>query len=446
MTRITFQAARKELTMKILDIALNDLTRSFRSAFAIGMMVVAPLLLTGLIYFAFGAISSGDVSMTQIKVGVVNADRLPADAVLETPLGDNIRSMFFDESVESWISAHDYPDETAARAAVDGQEIGVAVVIPQDFTASYLAGEMDAQVLIVSDPTLSIGPAVVEDMVTMMVDAVAGGGIAIQTLQERQQANGIQPDPAKIPGWIQRYGDWYRDFQRDLFHHPEKAALVLTAPSAGDHATPGASPTADPIQQMMGLTMSGQMIFFAFFTAAYAMMSILRESEEGTLARMFTAPINRTQILAGKFLAVFFTVILQGLVLLAAGRLAFGIQWGSPANVILALTGQVVAAAGLGVLLISFVKTTKQGGPVLGGGLTALGMLGGLFTANIPGGMPEAFNALANFVPQGWVQKGWRIALAGQPAGDLLAPFLVMVALGLVMFIAGAVMFRKRYS
>ena len=40
--------------MKILDIAFKDLTRSFRSAFAIGMMVVAPLMLTGLIYFAFG--------------------------------------------------------------------------------------------------------------------------------------------------------------------------------------------------------------------------------------------------------------------------------------------------------------------------------------------------------------------------------------------------------
>ena len=57
--------------MKILDIALKDLTRSFRSAFAIGMMVVAPLMLTGLIYFAFGGMSSGDVSMTAIKVGVV---------------------------------------------------------------------------------------------------------------------------------------------------------------------------------------------------------------------------------------------------------------------------------------------------------------------------------------------------------------------------------------
>ena len=426
--------------MKILDIALKDLTRSFRSAFAIGMMVIAPLLLTGLIYFAFGSMSGGDVSMTAIKVGVVNADQLPDDSVLDAPIGDNIRSMFFDESVESWITASDYPDEPSARAAVDAQETGVAVIIPQNFTERYLSGEQDVQVLILSDPTLSIGPAVVQDMVTMMVDGVAGGGIAIQTIIERQQANGLQHDPAQIPSWVEHYGNWYREFQRDLFHRPDRAALVLAAPSAGE------TDSADPLQQMMGLTMTGQMIFFAFFTGAYSMMSILREDEEGTLSRLFTTPTSRTNILVGKFIAVFITVILQGLVLMIAGRYAFGVQWGDPVSVGLALTGQVVAAAGLGVLLISFVKTTKQGGPVLGGGLTALGMLGGLFTANIPGGMPEAFKVLANFTPQGWVLKGWNIVLSGQSITDLFLPFSVVLAMGFVMFATGAMMFKRRYA
>src|SRR5689334_20077060 len=359
--------------MKILDIAFKDLTRSFRSMFAIGMMVIAPLMLTGLIYFAFGGMSGGDVSMTAIKVGVVNADQLPAGSVLDAPIGANIRSMFFDDSVKTWITATDYVDEASARAAIDKQEIGVAIIIPQNFTDRYLSGEKDTPVLILNDPTLSIGPAVVEDMVTMMVDGIAGGGITLQTIMERQQANGIQPDRTQIPSWIQRYGDWYREFQRDLFHHPDRAALVVVAPSAGQ------AETADPIQKMMGLTMAGQMIFFAFFTGAYSMMSILREDQEGTLARLFTTPTDRTSILTGKFVAVFITVILQGLVLMVAGHYAFGINWGEPIGAALALTGQVVAATGLGVLLIAFVKNSRQGGPVLGGGLTTLGMLGGLF-------------------------------------------------------------------
>jgi ABC-2 type transport system permease protein len=426
--------------MKILDLALKDLMHSFRSAFAIGMMVVAPLMLTGLIYFAFGGLSGGDVSLTAIKVGVVNADRLPADSVLSAPIGDNVRSMFFDESVESWITASDYPDPAAARAAIDRQEIGAAVIIPPDFSARYLSGDPNVQVLILSDPTLAIGPAVVEDMVTMMLDAVAGGGIAIQTVLERQQANGAQPDPAQIPAWVERYGSWYIDFQRALFHNPAEAALILQAPAAGE------AQSADPIQQLMGLTMAGQMIFFAFFTGGYAMMSILDEDEHGTLARLFTTPTDRTSILAGKLLAVVLTVIVQGLVLLAAGRLAFGVNWGQPAAVALALIGQVAAASGLGVLLIAFVKNSRQGGPVLGGGLTALGMLGGLFTANMPNALPQAFNQLANFTPQGWVLKGWRIVLAGQPAGDLLLPVGVMLLMGAAMFAAGAWLFRRRYA
>jgi ABC-2 type transport system permease protein len=426
--------------MKVLDIARNDLTRSLRSAFAIGMMVVAPMLLTGLIYFAFGGMSGGDASLTPIRVGVVNADTLPANSVLTASLGANIRNLFFDESVASWITARDYSDEAAARAAVDRQEVGVAVIIPAGFTDHYLSGAADRQVLVVSDPTLTIGPAVAEEMVMTMVDAVAGGGIALQTVEARRAAMGLAPDPALIPGWIERYGAWYIDFQRALFHTPERAALVLRAPAAGDAAQ------GDPFRQMMAATMTGQMIFFAFFTGGYAMMSLLRESEEGTLARLFTTPTGRTRILAGKFVAVFVTVLLQGLVLLLAGHFAFGIQWGPPGAVALALLGQVVAAAGLGVLLIAFVKSTRQGGPVLGGGLTVLGMLGGLFTANIPGGLPAAFEFLANFTPQGWVLKAWRVVLAGQPTADLLLPLAVTVVIGLLMFTAGAVMFRRRYA
>jgi hypothetical protein len=100
----------------------------------------------------------------------------------------------------------------------------------------------------------------------------------------------------------------------------------------------------------------------------------------------------------------------------------------------------------LGVLLISLVKNTRQGGPVLGGGLTALGMLGGLFTANTPNALPEAMNMIANFTPQGWVLKAWRLVMDGASAGELLVPFAVMMGMGIVMFIIGAGMFRRRFA
>ncbi len=422
--------------MKILDIAFKDLVRSARSFFLIGMTLAAPLLVTVLIYFAFGSMTSGDVSMTAIKVGVVNADVLPADAPLEVPLGENVRSMFFDESVQSWITASDYADEAAAREAVNAQEIGVAIIIPATFTEDYLAGKTDTAITILQDPTLTIGPTVVRDMVTTMLDGVAGGGIAYLIVNERMEANGKTLDPATVPSFFERYANWYADFQRALFHSPEKAALVVTSPAVSGE-------TSNSLQTMMGLIMSGQLIFFSFFTGAYAMMSILQEAEEGTLARIFTTPTDRTTILAGKFLAVLFTVIIQGVVLLVAGHYLFKINWGETGSFTLSLLGQMFASVGLAVLLVSFIKTSKQAGPIFGGALTGLGMISGLFTTNIP---IAAFDTMGNFTPQGWVLKAWRLSLAGQPASELIVPFLVLVVMGIVMFAIGAVMFRKRFA
>ena len=173
------------------------------------------------------------------------------------------------------------------------------------------------------------------------------------------------------------------------------------------------------------------------------MMSILQEAEEGTLARMFTTPTDRTTILAGKFLAVLFTVILQGAVLLVAGHYFFKINWGEPGSFLFAFFGQMVASVGLAVLLVSFIKTSKQAGAIFGGALTTLGMVSGLFTTNIP---IDVFKRIGNFTPQGWVLKGWQLSLAGQPAAELLVPFLVLLAMGAVMFSVGAVLFRRRFA
>jgi len=71
-------------------------------------------------------------------------------------------------------------------------------------------------------------------------------------------------------------------------------------------------------------------------------------------------------------------------------------------------------------------------------------MLGGLFTANIA--MPEAFNKLAIFTPQGWVIRGWKVVLNGQPLSELLIPLAVMLLMGVILFVIGALRFKKRFA
>lgn len=417
--------------MRIIDLALKDLKRATRNFFLIGMAVAAPLLICALMYISFGRQLSGEATLAPVRVGVVNADALPDGAALEQSLGDAIRAMFADESVSTWLIPSDLDSPEAAQMALDAQEIGVAVVIPAGFTAGHLAGNPGDPVTVLQDPTLTVGPQAVRDMVTALLDGVASGGVAYVTLAGHVPA-------ARLPALLPIYGEWYTGFQRSLLHGSADAALAVVPPGAAQ------GPAATPASVIMPLVMIGQIIFFAFYTGAYAMMSLLQEDEEGTLARLFTTATPRAAILAGKFVAVFLTVVLQGLVLLAAGRFLFQARWGQPLTVLLALVGQVCAATGLGVLLISLVRTTRQGGVVLGGALTALAMMSGLFTSNLT--MPAGFQALAQFTPQGRTLALWRAAIEGSPPGEMLVPMLILVAIGAVLFSAGAMIFRRRYA
>jgi ABC-2 type transport system permease protein len=195
---------------------------------------------------------------------------------------------------------------------------------------------------------------------------------------------------------------------------------------------------------MLAGVMAGQLIFFAFYTGAYAAQSILREDEEGTLPRLFTTPTSRATILGGKFVGIFVLGIVQAIVLMVASALAFKINWGQPLLALLVALAMIIAAAGFGLFLMSLIKNQKQSGMVLGGALTAAGMLGGLFTVAVP--MPDAFKAINLITPQGWVLKAWDVTLKGGALGDVLPIVLVVVAIGVVFFTLGVRRFQHRYA
>ena len=424
--------------MKVIDLAIKDLKRSMRSRFLLGMTLLAPLVITGLIFFAFGGVGSEESSnLPEVTIGIVNLDQVSPDSPIA--IGEALVAMFTDPSVTSWLAASQFTDETMARAALDRQEIGSAVIVPPGFSNSILSGSPAQPIRIVHDPTLTSSPTIIRSMVTSLLDGFTGGGVAVQVVAQRQAAHGLTLSATGIQELATRYQEWYTAFQRALYHDPAQAALFISAPGSESSAA------QLTIRQIMGLVMAGQMIFFSFYTGAYAMMSILTEQEEGTLARLFTTPTNRTIILAGKFLAVLLAVFLQGCVLIIAARLAFQVDWGKPASMLMAILGQVVAATGLGTLLISLVKTSKQAGPILGGGLTMLGMLSVLFTVGVPN-MPDFFNKIALFTPQGWVMRDWRLAMTGSPASEMWLPVMVTVGIGLAMFAVGATLFHRRFA
>lgn len=423
--------------MKLFHIALKDTLRSFRSAFLLVMMFVAPLLLTALIYFAFGRSGSGRFELPVTRVQVANLDQ--ADSQSGLSAGNMLADYLQSEELAGLLEVTLAPDQASARAAVERQEADVAVLIPAQFTAAAMDPDTTAAVTLYHDPTLTIQPGIVRLIVDEYLDAFSGVKIALQITAQGLAANGGALDPATIAQIEDKYVAWVQTAGHAHEGEAVQYPILIARSPAGSRA-----PT-DLISTMLGPVMAGMTVFFAFFTAAGGASSILYEAEEGTLARLFSTPTSRASVLGGKFLAILLTLVVQVPVLLLAGHLLFGIRWGRPGTVALITLGLIVAAAGFGIFLMSFVKTARQSGPILGLTVTLTGMLGGVMPTGDPS-QPGVFAKVGLFLPQGWAMRGWRLAVNGATPAEVWLPLLALLAAGLALFAIGVAGFRRRFA
>jgi len=399
-------------------------------------MFVAPLLITGIIYAAFGGLGGdGGFDLPVTRVQVVNLDQPGPQSSFS--FGQMLVGFLQDERLANLLQVTEAADESDARTAVDNQNAGVAVIIPPDFTTAALAAEGRASITLYQDPTLTLGPGIVKGVVSQFVDGFAGTRIASGVVADQLGQRGAAVDASLMQDVAMQYAAWAEALGEswDEGTHP---LLDIQPPPI--KAEPASQETI-----IFGGIMAGMVIFFAFFTGASTAETIIHEDEEGTLARLFTTPTPRAAILGGKFAASFMTLIVQVVVLMLASAVIFRIHWGEPLAVSLVALGLVVAAAGLGVFIMSFLKTTRQAGPVMGTVLTLSGMVGGLFTTGFQN-LPATYETINLLTPHGWVLRGWKLVLAGGGVSDVLWPALVTLGMGIILFVVGALVFRRRFA
>jgi ABC-type multidrug transport system permease subunit len=421
-----------------LDIAIKDLTRYSRSPFIWAMMFVAPLLIAGLIYFAFSGLggSSGGFNVPLTRVQVANLDQ-PGAQLGGLSAGKMLVEFLQNEDLAGLVQVTVAEDEASARAAVDQRAAEVALIIPADLSTAAFLPDRNATIVLYHDPTLTIGPGIVQGLVSNYLDGFSGSKVAAGVVLQQLNERGVVADGPSLQKVTLQYATWAQRLaeSRQAGGHP---AIRIQSP-------PGKAVAANALAGLAGKILAGQLIFFAFYTAAATAQSIITEEEQLTLGRLFTTPTPRTTILSGKFIGVFLLVLGQVLVLTAVSSVLFHIHWGKPLSVLMAILGLVVVTTGLGLFLMSFVKNSRQAGAVFGGVLTVLGMAGGLFSAGVES-LPRAFETIALFTPHGWALRAWKLSLAGADAGELLLPFAVLLIMGAILFTGGALAFRRRLT
>ena len=414
--------------MRVIDLARKDLLRASRSAFLWMMMFVVPAGLSALMFVAFGGLRSPEGQrVPATRVLVVNDDA----GVQGLSAGAIVLALLEAPELGNLLEVTLAPDAASARAAVDAQRAGVAVLIPAGLSESLMTGAGSGQVTVYQDPALTVGPAVVRGVLGTVVDHLAGSAIAVRTVAAQLAESGLPLEEADYQALAERY---------DVSFAARLRGGVL---ATWESPAPGGEPVG--ILAMLGPVIAGQMLFAAFFAATNLCESLIAEEEEGTLARLFTTPTPPWAILAGKIVAAAVLVLVQTVVVMAGARLALGIWWGRLGTLALLEVGLIIAAPGFGVFLMSLARTTRQAGALIGGGLTLSSALGGLFTSGVPG-LPAELLVARRFFPQGWAIEGWQRALAGAAPGEVWLHVCVLVALGAGLFAIGALRFRRRFA
>ena len=170
-------------------------------------------------------------------------------------------------------------------------------------------------------------------------------------------------------------------------------------------------------------------------------LSLVTERTRGTLMRLETSPLSRGDVLAGKALACFVTIVAVETLLLALGAAFFGIRPGSWAMLVIAALAVAVCFVGI-MMTVAVLGKTEQATSGLGWALMMpLAMFGGgmipLFV------MPSWMQTVSNVSPVKWgilALEGatWR----GFSASEMAWPVGALVLVGVAGFGLGARLFR----
>jgi ABC-type transport system involved in multi-copper enzyme maturation permease subunit len=176
-------------------------------------------------------------------------------------------------------------------------------------------------------------------------------------------------------------------------------------------------------------------VMFAFFLVLTVGWLFVAERRQGTLKRLRAAPLSRTQILFGKMIPCFLLSLGQGLFLLVAGKLVFGMSWGQyPLWLLPVVFATSLAAMGMAMLVASLARTETQ--VAIYGTLLVLvlaGVSGCLMPREL---MPEQMKQLSRVTPHAWALDAYTELLSLSDAEPNLA-LVGRACLVLVLFGVG---------
>lgn len=205
-----------------------------------------------------------------------------------------------------------------------------------------------------------------------------------------------------------------------------------------DSAAEGASATG------FSQASPGMIVQFAIFGLITSAMVLVIERKSGALGRLMTTPLRKVELIGGHTLAMFLVILLQEIVLVVLGQLAFDVDYArSPAATGLMIVSLALWGASLGLLIGAISKSQEQ---VIMLSLAAMFLFSGLGGAWFPlEAAGDTFSAIGHLTPAAWAMDGFQnIVVRGLGVQSILVPAGILLAYTVVLF--GLAVWRFRFE
>lgn len=405
---------------KAWAIGLLDVRQTFRDKSVLGAFVLLPLLLTWIFGAAFGSVSTGPTTLRVVDLDGTAMSQQVAD-LLDA-----------EQSIEVVTVT-----EKQARADIRDGKTEIAVIVPKGFGETLTAGERAATIELVRVPASQAGQAIAQ-----VLDGIAAR-LSADVLAAETAEQALAP-PSRLPSSSPHFSvpaprpDGALIEAADALWDPPPIAVVSKDVTV-DTARENQIANGTYIQFSMGFV-----VMFVLFITLGVAGTILEERDQGTMARLLSAPTYRAQIVGGKTIGIAASGLLEALILVGMGAFVFGVPWGSdPLGVAVVLLSYIAAASGLSVFVAAVVKSRDQLSGLTPLIAVSLAMVGGSYFDIAFA--PPAFQAVSRFTPTGWAMIGLRDVVArGMGLHAALLPAAVLWGIGAVFFALGVWRLRLR--
>jgi len=397
--------------MRILDLALKDLLQIVRDWKTFLFLLIMPVMFTVVFGFAFGGFDTEDEEIDhRLPVGFVDQDQGQLTPVLFELIGksDAIRPVPVEENSTQELEKLVAEDELAAL-----------IIIPVGYSESFL-----------SDRTLKLTTILKEET---QAGATAQNGIQAAVNRLSNSINAAQFSTS-IQDQLKPFGS---ETEREKFFKESLENAVASwdnPPFTLVSTQTGAEEESEEQPNAFTHSSPGMMVQFAIAGLIGAAGILVVERKSGSLQRLLTTAISRTEILLGHFLSMFLMILLQFTILIGFAAIFLDVGYfDAPMATILVTLTTALFVASMGMLIGTLAKKEEQ---VIMFSLIPMFILSGLGGAWVPLEFTSpTFQTIGHFTPVAWAMDGFQnIVMRGMGLESVLLPAAILLGFAAACF------------